>query len=118
MAFHVPNEFRCRSKAIYGNYASDGSIGNNGCFSLRIDEKEFHVIASDGRGWEHVSVSLENRIPTWTEMCKIKNIFWDKDDCVIQYHPAEKDYVNIASNCLHLWRPIEITIPTPPKYMV
>lgn len=30
------------------------------------------IIASWGGGWEHVSVSLARRCPTWEEMCIIK----------------------------------------------
>lgn len=41
------------------------------------------IIASWGGGWEHVSVSLSNRCPTWEEMCMVKDIFWGEDECVI-----------------------------------
>ena len=36
------------------------------------------VIASWGGGWEHVSVSLARRCPTWEEMCMVKDIFWER----------------------------------------
>ena len=102
MAFHVPEKFRVRT----GLYASSYSDGNNGQFrisSLKLKRMLF-VQASDGRGWEHVSVSLHDRPPTWQEMCFIKNLFWNSDDWVIQYHPAASDYVNNHPNVLHLWR--------------
>lgn len=83
-----------------------------------------NIIVDDGTaevmktGWEHVSVSVihgtKSRIPTWEEMCKVKDLFWDKDDCVIQYHPPESKYINNHPNVLHLWRPIGIDIPMPP----
>lgn len=113
--FKVPNKFRITS----GILASTNEIGNNGAFS--IPGKRFLkmlVVASEGMGWEHVSVSLETRTPKWSEMCRIKAMFWDEDDVVIQYHPAKKDYINQAENCLHLWRPIGIELPTPPPSMV
>lgn len=47
------------------------------------------IIASWGGGWEHVSVSLSNRCPTWEEMCMVKDIFWGEDECVIQFHPPK-----------------------------
>lgn len=47
------------------------------------------IIASWGGGWEHVSVSLNNRCPTWEEMCMVKDIFWGEDECVIQFHPPK-----------------------------
>lgn len=42
--------------------------------------------------------------PNWDDMCIIKDIFWDEEDEVLQIHPAKSEYVNIKSNCLHLWK--------------
>lgn len=75
-------------------------------------------IMSFGGGWEHVSVCPRNRKPDWDEMCKVKDIFWSPDECVVQYHPAESNYVNLMENCLHLWRPIEEQMPVPPTLYV
>ena len=95
--FHVPEQ--CR---VYdGPMKSDPSFGRNGVFRL---PGGLLVIASDGLGWEHVSVSMENRCPTWEEMCKVKALFWDADDLVVQLHPPKGDYVNQHPFCLHLWR--------------
>lgn len=79
-----------------------------------------HVIASCDHGWEHVSVTLRSwsRMPTWDEMCFIKDIFWDDEDEVIQYHPAKKDYVDLHPFCLHMWRNISIEIPTPSNIVI
>lgn len=80
------------------------------------------VIMSSGHdkkyGWEHVSVSHANRAPTWLEMCTVKQLFWEDDEVVIQYHPARKDYVNFHPHCLHLWRPTRLKLPTPPTILV
>ena len=64
------------------------------------------IICSKGGGWEHVSVSPRQKrhIPSWDDMCLIKNICWNEDEEVIQIHPAKADYVNNLPNCLHLWR--------------
>ena len=65
----------------------------------------FKIIASDGGGWEHVSVSLDRkRCCTWEEMCIIKSLFWDDEDFVVQMHPPKADWVNNHNFCLHLWR--------------
>lgn len=116
--FHVPNQWRLRE----GAYGSDDSIGNAGAFHIPAKTWSgtpvFRVIASDADGWEHVSVSLPSRCPTWEEMCYIKSLFWDEDDVIIQYHPAKKDYVNCHPFCLHLWRPTDQNLPRPPKEMV
>lgn len=76
------------------------------------------VIWSFGDGWEHVSVCPRNRLPEWDEMCQIKDMFWNEDECVVQYHPPKSEYVNNMSNCLHLWKPIGKEIPMPPSIMV
>lgn len=71
-------------------------------------------VVSDGFGWEHVSVSLEKKkCPNWGIMCAVKDLFWDPEDCVIQFHPPASAYVNAHPYCLHLWRKIghEYEIP-------
>jgi len=114
MSFHVPEKHRLKT----GPYGSPNGIGNYGAFMIPHRRKVFRCIASNECGWEHVSVSLSDRCPTWREMCAIKAIFWDADDVVIQYHPTEKEYINNHPYCLHLWRPIGQTVPTPPAILV
>lgn len=113
----VPNEYRLTSGPMGSISSFDG---NNGVFNIPKDDLMFRVIASDGLGWEHVSVSIPNekRTPTWEEMCWLKDLFWDKDDCVVQYHPPEKEYVNNHNYVLHLWRPRFQQIPMPDVAMV
>ena len=88
--------------------APDSRAGNNGIFVIPLCNKKIvaHVIASDGLDWEHVSVTIANkqRTPRWEEMCKIKDLFWGPEDCVIQFHPPQSEYVNAHPYCLHLWR--------------
>jgi len=84
------------------------------------------IIACDGQigetdplaGWEHVSVSTEKRIPNWTEMCFVKKLFWSPEECVVQFHPPESEYVNNHPNCLHLWRYTRGEFPLPPSILV
>ena len=116
--FRVPNQFRIRT----GELGSNDDVGTQGAFM--IPESAAHkrpaiaVIASFGGGWEHVSASTHFRCPTWGEMCTVKDLFWDEEDCVVQYHPPASTYVNNHPYCLHLWRPIGIVLPTPPSIMV
>ena len=77
-----------------------------------------YIVASWGGGWEHVSVSLKNRCPTWDEMCMVKEIFWKDDEVVVQFHPKKSEYVNIHPYCLHMWRNIGSEFETPPKLFV
>jgi len=97
--FKVPESKR--QKISKSHPAHDTSYGNNGYFNLIYINKKnrrkikLFICASDGLDWEHVSVSVVNkqRCPTWDEMCFVKSVFWSPEDTVIQYHPAEKDYV-------------------------
>ena len=59
-------------------------------------------------GYEHVSVSPKKRcnIPTWNDMCVLKDIFFDEEEEVYQIHPKKSQHVNCVENCLHLWKPI------------
>ena len=101
---------------IYGLHGDE----HNGAFRVYVGGRSFNVIASNGGGWEHVSVTRNNgkRCPTWDEMCAIKAMFFEQDEVVMQLHPAEKDYVNIHPYCLHLWRPVGQDIPLPPVEFV
>lgn len=115
MTFHVPEKFRVHE----GQMASDSRFGNNGAFMLKLAHAQtLFAIASDQWGWEHVSVSRRDRCPTWDEMCQVKALFWDADDCVVQYHPPASEYINNHPNCLHLWRKIQHEFPLPPSIMV
>jgi hypothetical protein len=78
------------------------------------------AIASDGMGWEHVSISPigVKRCPTWEEMSFVKALFWEANDCVIQFHPPQSDYVNNHPYCLHLWRPTDSVVPMPDSILV
>ncbi len=114
-----PNKFRIK----HGPMASNDSYGNNGAFEIPLSGRSTAIIiASDGLGWEHVSVHImadnKQRTPTWSEMCKIKDMFWNDNETVIQYHPPKDQYVNNHNHCLHLWKPIGFDIPLPNSALV
>ena len=113
--FKIPEKYRVRE----GKMASDESFGNNGMFIVSLKhQQKLLVLASDGGGWEHVSVSRRDRCPTWDEMCQVKKMFWDDEDCVIQYHPPKSEWDNNHPNCLHLWRRFGLEIPRPHPMLV
>jgi hypothetical protein len=100
---------------------SDSSYGNNGLFIIKRKNLIYSCIASDTKGWDHVSVSIntgkdfkKNKLPTWEEMCWIKELFWEDEEEVIQIHPRKSQYINVHPHVLHLWRPQEKNIPLPP----
>jgi hypothetical protein len=80
--------------------------GNNGLFFIPSPKGsyELKVIASDGMDWDHVSVSLRNRCPNWQEMSFVKDLFFEPEETVVQFHPKASEYVNNHPYCLHLWR--------------
>jgi len=91
---------------------------HNGAFKMRLNGNNFVILASNGGGWEHVSVSTSSRCPKWEEMCYFKDLFFSDDEVVVQYHPAKSEYVNNMQFCLHLWKPLEAEMPTPSSIMV
>ncbi len=103
-----------------GEFGTTDADGFNGAFRLNINGELLRVIASDGAGWQHVSVSKDgnpNRVPNWEHMCRVKELFFGEDVWVMQFHPAKADYVNNHPGCLHLWRPTEAVMPTPPSIL-
>lgn len=57
-------------------------------------------------GYEHVSVSPKSKkLPTWNDMCTLKDIFFYEEEEAYQIHPKKSEYVNLSTNCLHLWKP-------------
>lgn len=105
-----------------GQFSSANADGFNGAFSFALpgEARRIFVIASDGLGWRHVSVSFgpNKSIPSWHVMCQIKDIFFGKDAWVIQFHAAQSEHVNNHPGCLHLWQPTESDFPVPEKIMV
>lgn len=124
----IPEQYRVTkiSKPDFPNsfFYTTKDDGCNGLFIVSSLIRELLCIASDGMGWEHVSVhgveivTGKQFTPTWAEMCKIKDLFWDEEDCVIQYHPPKSVYVNCHPHTLHLWRPAEMTIPIPETILI
>lgn len=51
----------------------------------------------------HVSLSYADRLPTWDDLKRVKDLFWDPNAEVIQVLPPQKEYVNDHPFCLHLW---------------
>lgn len=124
--FSVPEHHRAGFPPGHEMYSSVRD-GNNGVFIIVTNHNtQLYCIASDGLGWEHVSVTVRVgkkskavlRMPKWTEMCHIKRLFWAPEDTVLQYHPPESVYVDCHPTCLHLWRPIGVEVPVPHPLLV
>jgi hypothetical protein len=114
MKKHAPENFRVTT----GPLRSSIENGMNGLFLVQYGKKKITVLVSDGGGWDHVSVSHAHRCPTWDEMCFVKNLFFEKTETAIQYHPAEANYVNRHKYTLHMWRKQDCEIEMPPIWFV
>lgn len=102
----------------YLQIKKEGKDGFGGTFYDKKSRCHLNFIMSWGAGFEHCSVSLPTRCPSWEQMCAIKELFWEDDEVCMQLHPAKKDYINNHQYCLHIWRPINEEIPMPPSIMV
>lgn len=106
------------SGVIYSDKLKTGTDGFSGF--LVIDRVNMSFVASWGGGWDHVSIAplKRNKLPTWEQMCKAKELFFKPNEAVIQIHPPVDEYVNNMSNCLHLWRANDKPMTLPPSFMV
>lgn len=102
-----------------GEYGTELGSGPNGFFRVNGPcGMQLTIVASDVGGWEHVSVSTRSRCPNWTEMCFIKDLFWDEEELVMQLHPPKSRWISNHPYCLHMWRPATSVIPMPPDIFV
>jgi len=114
--------YRDRSQSALDHF---GEIGDKDCGRFFIPSTVLStpmcVIAcggAAGEGWDHVSVSLQYRCPIWAEMEKVKRMFFEDDETVMQLHVPVADHINFNPFVLHLWRPQNVEIPRPPGWMV
>ena len=87
-------------------------LGQN-CGVIRLKGRRFTVIwGYNEDGYEHVSVSCRNHkiLPTWEQMCELKDTFFYPEEMAVQIHPKASEYVHGIcglDNVLHLWRCID-----------
>jgi len=104
---------------------------NFGAFMFPRGKSMLRVVAAppapNVTGWEHVSVSVaymtssgkrKLRTPSWEEMCEVKDIFFSKEEAVIQFHPPASEYVNFHPHTLHLWKWGDGRFPLPDSILV
>lgn len=97
-----------------------GGIGDETCGAFRVPchGAILFIIASSGMGWDHVSVSLPSRCPTWDEMQFVKRTFFADHEWAYELHPPAAQNISLHNYCLHLWRPHDQDIPLPPSIFV
>ena len=87
----------------------NGADGMTGYIDLKCSNRQVKFFAGRNEGGnEHVSISLHGmrKLPTWEEMCEVKDIFWGDEEEVVQIHPKKSEYVDFGE-VLHLWRPAD-----------
>lgn len=120
------NTYRDISRHVVNYY---GTVGDDkmGVFRpiSKISGARLQIIATAMEGWDHVSVTVpiinsadRYRTPTWDEMDEVARLFFKEDEVAMQLHVPRGDHINHHPNCLHLWRPWAMPIPTPPKEYV
>ena len=109
--------WRMRDKQIVDHY---GNAGDETCgvFKIPFGGRDLVCVASSGGDWDHVSVSLANRCPSWNEMQHVKRMFFKPDEVAMELHVADNNHISLHPFCLHLWRPQKAEIPLPPKGFV
>lgn len=99
-----------------------GFLGNEyeGFFIIPLNKDvAYQVKASNGSGWDHVSVSIANFrdlkgfTPSWTDMHNIGKLFFEPSEICVEIFPKEEDYVNDTDYVLHLWRATKDEMPMP-----
>ena len=132
MRTEVPKELEL-ARIRKGPLASDESYGLQGYFTLYVGQHPagfdtiYCIQSSNRHGWDHVSCyaiyfDYENnkraRIMGWMEMEYIRSLFFEDDEWVIQYSPPREKRVNVHPYVLHMWRPHDGELATPPQWMV
>lgn len=113
-------KFLNKHRVREGHFGSSENEGCNGYFCFTLFGAKIKVIASDGMGWKHVSASIDKCLepPNWKMMCAIKDLFFEDEDVVVQFHPKKSQYVNNHPGCLHLWQSLDREFPQPDSLMV
>ena len=111
-------KFRYSEPALYELYGPQVRGRVDGVYQIPYAGVTLRVICGCGEGWDHVSVSLPDRCPTWDEMNWVKNLFFEPDETAIQFHPPHNEYINVCKTVLHMWRSWNQKIELPPQWML
>lgn len=83
-----------------------------------VTGKRYNCRLHNHDGWEHLSVSGKNKVPSYEIMCKLKDICFKDEETCVEYHPAKSEYVNNAEYTLHIWKPKGHDIEHPNSILV
>lgn len=57
----------------------------------------------DGKRWLHASMSRRARLPSYEDMCLVKDVFVGRERLALQVFARSSQHVNINPFVLHLW---------------
>jgi hypothetical protein len=96
--------------------ASTDADGWNGSFMVPLEGEMWYVVLNDQLGWRHLAIAnaQKNLTPTWSVMCRVKQLFYGDDEWACQFHPPKDEHgISDFPYRLHLWSPLEETLPVP-----
>lgn len=88
-------------------YDDGTSAFQHGPLRIMITPSEDH--GEDGQ-WRHVSVSLQDRLPTYEELGAVRSAYFPAEATVVQVMPPESQWVNEHQFCLHLWQRLDTNL--------
>lgn len=83
----------------YGSQTHVASLYTKGGCKVLVSHEDH----GKGRMRWHLSISREDRYPGWNEIKDARYSLMPDDITVAQILPPAAEFVNIHSNCFHLW---------------
>lgn len=91
-------------------YGHKGNLNHVGFVIDHLRQKTRIIVSTEdapeeigGGRWTHASMSHQDRVPDYTEMCLLHAAVWGKDGWSYEVHAPIADHVNINETVLHLW---------------
>lgn len=75
-----------------------------------------NAFGHEGHVWIHASTSHPHRLPTYEELCALKEVVFGPHGVCAQVFEATENHVNIHPNCLHLWGPRMASVWPLPRF--
>lgn len=60
------------------------------------------IVSLDGGGW-HLSISREDKLPTWDEVSRARYELLPDEATMAMFLPPRSEYVNLHEYCFHLY---------------
>jgi hypothetical protein len=74
------------------------SLGGRGSVIVTTSD-----VPGDPYEWTHASIAYQTVVPTYEELCRLKEAVWGDDGYAYQVFVPVSEHVNIHEFALHLW---------------